>query len=134
MPMGNEFRLIEGKQSIHSHTMTADIKDLMQITKDYDLTRAWINADVAQQMGINDGDEIEITNNQFTGRTRAKVTQRINPTALFLPSGYGCTVKEQKTAYKVGLRPMDFVPFHIEPAYGSAMTHETCVTVKKVGA
>ncbi|MCH4184908.1 MAG: molybdopterin-dependent oxidoreductase [Eggerthellaceae bacterium] len=134
MPMGNEFRLIEGKQSIHSHTMTADVKDLMQITKDYDLTAAWINADAAQQLGISDGDEIEITNNQSTGRTHAKVTQRINPTALFLPDGYGCTVKEQKTAYKVGLRSMDFVPFHIEPAYGSAMTHETCVTVKKVGA
>jgi thiosulfate reductase/polysulfide reductase chain A len=27
MPMGNEFRLIEGKQSIHSHTMTADVKE-----------------------------------------------------------------------------------------------------------
>jgi thiosulfate reductase/polysulfide reductase chain A len=65
----------------------------MQITKDYDLTAAWINADAAQQLGIEDGDEIQITNNQSTGRTHAKVTQRINPTALFLPGGYGCTVK-----------------------------------------
>ena len=38
MPMGDELRLIGGKQAIHSHTQTANIEDLMQITKDYDLT------------------------------------------------------------------------------------------------
>ena len=41
MPMGDELRLIGGKQAIHSHTQTANIEDLMQITKDYDLTRVW---------------------------------------------------------------------------------------------
>ena len=47
MPMGDELRLIGGKQAIHSHTQTANIEDLMQITKDYDLTRVWMNADTA---------------------------------------------------------------------------------------
>lgn len=134
MPMGNELRLIGGKQAIHSHTQTANIEDLMQITKDYDLTRVWMNADKAAQLGISDGDEVEVSNTQHTGRCRVKVTQRINPTALYMPSHYGCSSPEQHTAYNVGLRQMDYVPFHIEPAYGSAMTQEATVTVKKVGA
>lgn len=134
MPIGNELRLIGGKQAIHSHTQTANIEDLMQITKDYDLTRVWINADVADSLGIADGDEVEVSNDQHTGRVRAKVTQRINPTALYMPSHYGCSVPDQHTAYNVGLRQMDFVPFHMEPGYGSAMTQEAVVTVKKVGA
>lgn len=134
MPSGKQLRLIEGKQPIHSHTMTANNENLMNITKKYDLTRAWINAATAKDLGIKDGDEIQISNDQHTGTVRAKVTQRINPSTVFIPGAYGCTVKEQKTAYGVGLRPMDFVPFQVEPAYGSAMTHEACVTVKKVGA
>lgn len=134
MPVGNELRLIGGKQAIHSHTQTTNIEDLMQITKDYDLTRVWLNADVASRLGIEDGDEVEVSNPQHTGRVRVRVTQRINPTALYLPSHYGCTSPEQHTAYGVGLRQMDFVPFHIEPAYGGAMTQEALVTVKKAGA
>ena len=134
MPMGDELRLIGGKQAIHSHTQTANIEDLMQITKDYDLTRVWINADVAARRGIADGDEVEITSSEHTGRVRVKVTQRVNPTALYMPSHYGCSVPEQRTAYEVGLRQMDYVPFHIEPGYGSAMTQEVVVSVKKVGA
>ena len=134
MPMGDELRLIGGKQAIHSHTQTANIEDLMQITKDYDLTRVWINADVARRLGIEDGDEVEVSNTQHTGRVRAKVTQRMNPTALYMPSHYGCSSPDQHTAYEVGLRQMDFVPFHLEPAYGGACTQEAVVTVKKVGA
>ena len=134
MPAGTQLRLIGGKQAVHSHTMTANIEDLMQITKDYDLTRVWINADVAAQLGIADGDEVEVSNSEHTGTCRAKVTQRINPTALFMPSHYGCSSPEQHTAYDVGLRQMDFVPFHLEPVYGAAMTQEAIVSVKKVGA
>ena len=134
MPLGNELRLIGGKQAIHSRTQTANTEDLMQITKDYDLTRVWLNADTAKTLGIVDGDEVEVANNYHTGRCRVKVTQRMNPTALYMPSHYGCSSPDQHTAYNVGLRQMDYVPFHMEPAYGSAMTQETVVTVKKVGA
>lgn len=134
MPAGNQLRLIGGKQAIHSHTQTANIEDLMQITKDYDLTRVWINADVAEKLGIADGDGVEVSNEKHTGRCRAKVTQRINPTALYMPSHYGCSSPDQHTAYGVGLRQMDFVPFRIETAYGAACTQEALVSVKKVGA
>ena len=134
MPMGNEFRLIGGKQAIHTHTQTANIPALMEITKKYGLERIWMNADVAEQMGIADGDEVELSSETHTGRTRVKVTQRIEPTSIYLPSHYGCSVPEQKTAYQVGLRQMDFVPFHIEPGYGGTMSQEALVTVKKAGA
>ncbi len=134
MPDGNQLRLIGGKQAIHSHTMTANIAELMAITEQYDLERVWINADVAEELGISDGDEIEVSNDYHEGTICAKVTQRINPTALFIPSHYGCTVPEQTNAYGIGLRQMDYVPFRIEPGYGGACTQETTVTVKKAGA
>lgn len=133
-PGEGQFRLVGGKQAIHTHTQTANIEPLMAITKMYGLERIWMNADVAAQMGIADGDEVEVSSETHTGTTRVKVTQRIEPTSIYLPSHYGCSVPEQKTAYNVGLRQMDFVPFHIEPGYGGTMSQETIVTVKKVGA
>lgn len=133
-PGDGEFRLIGGKQAIHTHTQTANIEPLMEITKKYGLDRIWMNADVAAQMGIEENDEVEVSSSEFTGTTRVHVTQRIEPTSIYLPSHYGCSSPDQRTAYGVGLRQMDFVPFGIEPVYGGACTQETIVTVKKVGA
>ena len=131
---GSQFRMITGKQAIHSHTMTANCKPLMAITQDYDLTRIWMNAERAAQLGIADGDEVEVSNELHTGRCRVKVTQRMNPTAIFLPPAYGCTSEEQHTAYGVGLRSTDYTAYQLEAGYGSTMAHEVLVTVKKVGA
>lgn len=129
----DEFRLIGGKQPIHTHSTTADIKSLMAITKKYGLDSVWMNAGRAKKLGIEDGDEVIVYNDNYEGKTRVKVTERINPTALFLATHYGCQMPERHTAYGVGLRNMDFVSFNIEPGYGSSMTQEAVVRVKKAG-
>ncbi len=131
---GETFRLIGGKQAVHTHTQTANIPELMNITKQYGLDRVWINASVAEKLGISEGDEVELSNSEHTGRVKAHVTQRINPTAVYLPSHYGCSSEEEKTAYNVGLSQMDFVPFRIEPGYGGICSQETVVSLRKVGA
>ena len=133
-PDVHSFRLIGGKQAIHSHTQTANSEPLMAITAEYGLERVWMNADRAERLGISDGDEVTVSNEMFSGTTRVKVTNRINPDALYLPSHYGCSVEAQHTAYGVGLRQMDFVPFRIEEGYGGACTQEAIVTVEKAGA
>ena len=131
---GASFRLIGGKQAIHSHTQTANIEALMDITKQYGLDRVWMNAGRAAELGIADGDTVLVSNDLFSGQIKVKVTERINPEALYLPSHYGCSSPQQKTAYNVGLRQMDFVPYRLEEGYGGACTQETFVTVRKVGA
>ena len=128
------FRLIGGKQAIHSHTQTANIEALMDITRQYELDRVWMNAGRAAELGIADGDTVLVANDSFSGQAQVKVTERINPEALYLPSHYGCSSPQQRTAYQVGLRQMDFVPFRLEEGYGGACTQETYVTVEKVGA
>ncbi len=134
MPTIVKMRLIGGNQPIQSHRQTANIAELAEITDKYDLTRVWINTDVAEELGISDGDEVVVANDYHEGNVRAKVTQRINPTAVYLPSYYGCTVPEQTNACGVGLRQTDYVAFRLEPGYGGACTQEATVTVKKAGA
>ena len=128
------FRLIGGKVSTQTHTQTANIEPLMAITKEYGLERVWMNADRAAELGISDGDEVLVENEYASGRTRVKVTERICPDALYLPSHYGCSSPDQHTAFGVGLRQKDYVPFRLGEGYGGACTQETVVTVKKVGA
>lgn len=134
MPSGDEFRLIGGKQPVHSQSWTTDIADLIQITHDYDLTRVWINATRAAELGLADGDEVELYNDLNTGRARVKVTELLNPTCIWMPSGYGCNSPDLTNAYGVGLSFMSFVPFQRDPYYGATMSQEALVKVRKVGA
>jgi thiosulfate reductase/polysulfide reductase chain A len=125
--------LIGGEEAVWNRRAN-NIEDLADIAKHYDLARARINSATAAELGIADGDEIEISSDVFTGRTRVKVSQAIHPTALYLPSNFGCTSSELSLAYNMGLNQLDFAPFSLEPGYGAAITQGVPVTVKKVGA
>ena len=57
----------------------------MDITKSYGLDRIWINAEVAERLGIADGDEVVLSNTMAEGPIKVKVTERINPTAIYSP-------------------------------------------------
>jgi thiosulfate reductase/polysulfide reductase chain A len=129
-----ELHLIGFKQAIHSHTMTRSLPILMQITHDYNLQRIWINSDKAAELGIKDGDLVEVSNANYTGRVEAKVTERIAPSTVALPSPYGGSSPYLKTAYGVGIGQTSFIDFDIEPISGSGMLSELAVTVKKVNA
>ena len=128
------FYLVGGVQPVHLHALSGNVPALMDIVKQYGLERVWINSQVAEKLGISEGDEVELASDAHTGRARAHVTSRINPKAVFLPSHYGCTSEDEKTAYGVGLRGADFVPFRIEPGYGGICTQEAAVSLRKVGA
>ncbi|CAM3707530.1 molybdopterin-dependent oxidoreductase [Mesobacillus zeae] len=131
-PSGESFRLITGKQAIHSHTQTANVPILMQISKDYDLERIWMNPARAKKLGIKDGDMVEVKSSEATSKVRVKVTERIHPEAIFVPSHYGITSSYLKTAKGIGFGFMEHVPFDFEAWSGAGNIHEVIVTVRKV--
>lgn len=129
-----EFRLIGGKQSIHTHTSTTNVPFLIQITKDYGLEKVWMNADRAKALGIEDGDLIEITSDYHTDQVHCKVTQRLHPDCIFTPTGYGVKSPYLKAGTGIGIASMDHTDYHLDPYCGAAMTQENIVRVKKVEA
>ncbi len=126
------FRLIHGKQGYHSHTATISIPHLLQISKDYDAERLWINADRARALGIKDGDTVVVTSKLASQKVGVKVTNRLHPEAAYLPAGYGTFSPFQPNANGYGISPNDFVPFLTEPLVGHAMMHEVVVEIRKV--
>lgn len=127
-------RLLIGEQLIHTHSATVDDARLMNVSKDYDLDRAWINDDYAASIGVSDGDEVEISSSEGSVKVRAKVTNCIHPEAVWLPAHYGCTSADEKEANGFGAAAKSIIPLASEPGTGAAMVQEAIVTVKKVGA
>lgn len=134
MPQGDELHFIGGKQGIHSHTMTQNVKALNTISREYNLERAWMSVQDAEARGIAEGDLVEITSSEHTGTVNVHVTQRLKPGVLYMPTHYGSTSPYQTNAYEYGLSMTEFVPFDAEPGVGSTMSQEVAVTVRKVEA
>ena len=129
----DSFVLISGKQAIMSHVFSSNHPFVLQIAKDYNLERIWINADRAKRLGIKDGDMVEVTSPIARKKVRAKVTERIHPEAAWLPLGYGAYSPWLKTAGGFGVSPNDFVPFQIEPIGGACLFMEVTVKIRKAG-
>lgn len=127
-------RLMIGEQILHTRTYTVGDEYLMGISKEYELDGAWINTELAESLGIKDGDAIELTTEVGSLTSRAKVTSRIHPEAVWMPNHYGCTAEKMSAAGGFGASPQQLIPQRFEPGTGAAMMHEVSVTVKKVGA
>jgi len=128
----HSFRLLHGKQAFHTHAMTANQPYLMQISRRYDLIRLWMNRRRGEQLGLNDGDLVQIQSLVGEGKIRVKLTEGIHPSSVWLPSGYGIFSKHLGGAFDIGLSYNDFLPTLFDPTVGHAMSSEIIVQVKKV--
>ena len=132
-PPANQFRLLNVKQGYHSHTATANIPQLAQISLDNNTQRVWMNASRAAAMGINDGDSVELSSRLGTFRGQVNVTEKIHPEALAFPGVYGTRSPYFEVSARVGgVNPNDLVPFQMEPISGHAMLQEVWVSVRRV--
>jgi thiosulfate reductase/polysulfide reductase chain A len=127
----HSFRLLHGKQAIHTHAMTANQPYLMAISHRYDLTRLWMNKERGRQLGLKDGDWVQVKSMVGEGRIRARLTEGLHPSCVWLPSGYGIFSKHLETAYDVGLSYNDFLPTYFDPTVGHVMSSEVIVQVSK---
>lgn len=127
-------RLITGAQSFQTRTYTADAPKLAAYASDMAAQRAWLNPQTAANFGIADGDEAELSTS--TGKVRAtiRVTELINPEAVYLPPHYGVESKAMAQAAGFGVRVWNLVPRASEQATGAGMVCEVPVEIRKVGA
>jgi thiosulfate reductase/polysulfide reductase chain A len=127
----HSFRLLHGKQAIHTHSMTANQPYLMAISRRYDLIRLWMNKERGKQLGLNEADWVQVKSIVGEGRIRVRLTEGLHPSCVWLPSGYGIFSKHLKTAFDVGLSYNDFLPTLFDPTVGHAMSSEVIVQVSK---
>ncbi|MFB3887199.1 MAG: molybdopterin-dependent oxidoreductase [Thermodesulfobacteriota bacterium] len=127
----HSFRLLHGKQAIHTHSMTANQPVLMAVSHRYDMIRLWMNRERGSHLGLKDGDWVQMKSITGEGKIRVRLTEGIHPSCVWLPSGYGIFSKHLKTAYDIGLSYNDFLPTYFDPTVGHAMSSEIVVQVTK---
>ncbi len=102
-PKDGEFAIVGGKQGIHSHTMTQNIESLNAISREYHMERLWMSAKDAAKLGVQTGDTVEVASSEHTGQVEGRVTQRLKPGVVFLPTHYGGDAPAQTRAYHYGI-------------------------------
>ncbi len=127
----HSFRLLHGKQAIHTHAMTANQPYLMETGRRYDMIRLWMNRKRGEALGLKDGDLVRLESLVGEGKIRVRLTEGIHPSSVWLPSGYGIFAKHLKTAFDVGLSYNDFLPTYFDPTVGHVMSSEIVVKINK---
>lgn len=127
-------RLLVGEEATQYDTYTIDDDQLMAYAKKYELDKAWINADLAANFGIANGDTVEIQTSEGSLEAPVKVTQQIMPEAVWMPVHFGCTAKQVKQAYGFGVAPKQLIGMSVEVGTGAAMMNDVTVAIRKVGA
>jgi thiosulfate reductase/polysulfide reductase chain A len=95
-----KFRLIFGRPAMHNHAHTMNNPVLHEIMPENTL---WIHPQAAQELGIKEGDRVEVENEGYGVTGRASITPFIHPEAVFMYHGFGRTVPLQTRAYKRGM-------------------------------
>jgi thiosulfate reductase/polysulfide reductase chain A len=81
-------RLVNGRSPYHSFTRTMNNAWLVEMAP---VSALWINDRVAAAMGLSDGQEVELENQDGvrSGAVPLKVTPGIRPELVYLPHGWG---------------------------------------------
>ncbi len=128
-PPEGQFRLIIGRSAIHTHVSTQNNEYLNEITPENVL---WINSEKGAELGIQDGDTVEIASSRGSGQIKAFVTDLIHPEAAFMLHGFGHTAKKASRSYQKGVNDSLLLENVSDMIGGSPALHDTFVSVKPV--
>lgn len=132
MPNDDEFRLLFGRQSYHSHARTQNNRWLLAL-HNFEIT-VWIPRKKAEKLGIKSGDMVRLVKgNKKSREIRAYVTDDIHEDAVYIPHGYDRITKFMKLAYEMaGASDADLCSNDLDPISGAAAFHNAFVKIEKV--
>jgi thiosulfate reductase/polysulfide reductase chain A len=129
VPGENEFYLLTGKVAQHTQFGTQNNQLLHKYS---DEPRLWINAKVAANRGLVEGDWVEVTSKAGIANIVLHVTEAIRPDCVYLTPGYGHLSKGLTTAFGIGASDSALHVTYTDPISGGQALSQTFVTVKKI--
>jgi thiosulfate reductase/polysulfide reductase chain A len=133
-PPANEpgqFNLVFGRVAYHNHAHTMNNPLLNELMSENAL---WINKATGGELGIGDGDTIEVKANGYSTKGKVKLTEFIHREAAFMVHGFGRTVPLQTRTYGKGMADQRLMKGKLtsyDPAGGGNCLTETVISVKK---
>jgi len=129
----DEFYVIYGKIPTMTHASTADNPILTQkLTREEMYERIWIHTSRAKELGIKDGDVVEVCDSTGTACEEARVwvTELIRPDTVFIPSVW------VENNPKLRFAPRGVLPYNkvinvkVDPVAGSVIMADTTVRIR----
>ena len=130
-PDAGHFRLAFGRSGAQSHAQSQNNLYLNEIIPENVL---WINAEVAGELDIRDGDTVEVASQGYKGKIKANVTPFIHPEAVFMLHGFGNEIPLKTRSFRKGLSDTSFGKGGLDsrdPVGGGLAYLETMVSVQK---
>ena len=128
-PEEGKFRLVTGRNALHTHCSTQNNPYLNEITAENVL---WINTEKAAKLNISNGEMVEVYSVCGSGNIKAYVTDLIHPEMVFMLHGFGHEAKKATRSYNKGLSDALLMENKSDMIGGSPAMHDTFVTVKPV--
>ncbi|HTZ00233.1 MAG TPA: molybdopterin-dependent oxidoreductase, partial [Rhodocyclaceae bacterium] len=128
---GDRFRLLFGRPGTLTHGQSANNPLLAELFPGNPLM---IHPQRAAELGIADGDKVEVSSGDHVETMRAQVSDWIHPDAVFMLHGFGRTVPRQSRAYGKGVADQRLqvgMLNEFDPAGGGSAMTETIVQVRK---
>jgi len=128
-PPTGYYRLLFGRAPTHTFGRTTNNRLLSEV---HDENAVWVNAAVARQWGLKDGERVYLQNQDGVRSTYSapvKVTERIHPDAVYMVHGYGRTAKGLRFAHGRGIDDNELVTrYKTDPIMGGTGMNVNFVT------
>jgi len=124
-----KFKLISGRHAQFTQNATQNNIMLLELMNE---NYVWINDKDAKYRGIEFGDVVEITSSVGQVRIKAYPTAKIIPNIVFYIHGFGAKSTGMTFAHRNGASDNEIIEDRFEPVFGSAIMHDTIVSIRKV--
>jgi thiosulfate reductase/polysulfide reductase chain A len=128
-PTQGHFRLVVGRNALHTHVATQNNPYLNELSPENVL---WINSNKAAELGINDGDRVEVSSKVGSGQIKAFVTDLVHPEAAFMLHGFGHQAPLAGRSYNKGVADGELQENISDMIGGSPALHHTLISVKPI--
>ena len=128
VPAG-KFKFISGRHAQFTQNGTQNNIMLLELMRENYL---WINDKEAEKLKIAFGDVVEVTSSVGKVKIKAYPTSKIIPETVFYIHGFGAKSEGMTFAHRNGASDNEIIEDTIEPVFGSAVMHDTLVSIRKV--
>ena len=125
----NHFRIVVGRNAYITQSASTNNTLLWELEQENSL---WIHPDSARQLGIQDGQLVEVRSTAGSGRLKARITDRTRPDTVYMDTGYGVISKGLSKIYGRGACIAEVLEDSADDISGNMAMHETIVSVRKV--
>lgn len=128
-PPAGYFRLLFGRAPVHTFSKTQSNRFLSDLM---DENEVWLNIDVAQRMGVKNGEYVKLKNQDgiVSNKVKVKATERIRTDCVYMVHGFGQRAKMYRQTFNKGASDSQLITkYNVDPLMGGTGMNVNFVTI-----